>query len=243
MVRRGDRRARQHGGTGAATRPPGVQRSLARAVQSGTGVDGNGYLKEVFVMKGVWLLLIAAISLGGCRGGDGGEAPVSGETRPLRDGPTRPPEAHMEGNYHLEYADGTGLPAILERANGCHTEVIDGTLRIEGGRFAFQNRVREVCGGVAREPVIHAAGGQVIIQGNQVRLEADVGGAFIEATGIADETSILIQQMTSTAGPQNVSWRFDRLGPELVPEEGMEDRTPAGDGPAPGTGVGPGGSP
>jgi hypothetical protein len=142
----------------------------------------------------------------------------------------------MEGNFHLIYAEGTGLPATLDRRNGCHTEVIDGTLRIEAGRFAFQNRVREVCGGVAREPVIHAAGGSVLIQGNQVTFQSDVGGAFSEATGIADETSILIQQMSTDAGPQNINWRFDRLGPELVPEEGLEDRTPAGDGPAHGTG-------
>jgi hypothetical protein len=181
-------------------------------------------------MKGGWLLLLAALTLAGCRGGDGGEAPVSGEARPLRDGPTRPPEAHLEGNFHLVYADGSGLPAVVERTSGCHTEVIDGTLRIEAGRFAFQNRVREVCGGVPREPVIHAAGGQVTIQGNQVTLHADVGGAFLEATGIADDTSIMIQQMSSQAGPQTMNWRFDRLGPELVPEEGLEDRTPAGDG-------------
>jgi hypothetical protein len=177
-------------------------------------------------MKGGYLLLIAALAVGGCSGGDGGEAPVSGEARPLRDGPLRPPEAHMEGNFFLVYAEGTGLPAVIGRANGCHTEIIDGTLRVEAGRFAFQNRVREVCGGVPREPVTHAAGGAVTIQGNQVTLDADVGGAFAQATGIADEESILIQQMTTRAGVENISWRFDRLGPELVPEEGLEDRTP-----------------
>lgn len=176
-------------------------------------------------MKGGWVLLIAALAVGGCSGPGGDDAPVSGEARPLRDGPLRPPEAHMEGNYFLATVDGSGVPAILDRANGCHTEVVDGSLRVEAGRFAFQNRVREVCDGVPAEPVIHAAGGTVLIQGNQVTLEADVGGAFAQATGIADEESILIQQLSTDAGVENISWRFDRLGPELVPEEGLEDRT------------------
>jgi hypothetical protein len=175
-------------------------------------------------MKGGWVLVIAALAAAGCSGG-GGEAPVSGEARPLRDGPTRPPEAHMEGNYFLVFADGSGLPAIMEQRNGCHVEVLDGSLRVEAGRFAFQNRVREVCGGVPGDLVMHAAGGTVILDGNQVTLQADVGDAFAEATGVADEQSILIQRMGTDAGVQNVSWRFDRLGPELVPEEGTEDRT------------------
>jgi hypothetical protein len=181
--------------------------------------------EEADVIKGGWVLLAAVLVAGGCSGPGGGEAPVSGEARPLRDGPLRPPEAHMEGNYFLVYADGTGLPAIVEQANGCHTEVVDATLRIEAGRFAFQNRVREVCGGVPRELVMHAAGGAVIIDGNQVTLESQTGGAFARATGIADEQSILLQEMSTDAGPRALSWRFDRLGPELVPEEGLEDRT------------------
>jgi hypothetical protein len=183
-------------------------------------------------MRGGWLMImVAVLALAGCRPDEDQQHEVSGEAVPARSGPTRPPEAHMEGNYALAAVNGAGLPAVLEQDERCRTEVVDAALRIEAGRFAFQNSVREVCGGMPREPVIHAAGGQVVIQGNQVTLRADVGGAFTEATGIADETSIMIQQMSSQAGPQPVNWRFDRLGPELVPEEGLEDRTPAGDGP------------
>jgi hypothetical protein len=177
-------------------------------------------------MKGRWMLLVvAALVLGGCRSGEGEDAPVSGEARPMRDGPMRPPEAHMEGNYSLAWVGGADLPAIVSREGACHTEIVDATLRIEAGRFAFQNRVREVCDGVPREPVMHAAGGSVEIQGQQVRLRADVGGAFGEARGVADETSIMLQELSTNAGAQAVSWRFDRLGPELVPIEGAEDRT------------------
>jgi hypothetical protein len=172
-------------------------------------------------MKGGWLLLLVAVGLGGCQaGGEGDPAPVSGEPRPLRDGPTRPPQAHIEGNYFLAYADGAGLPAILEQSGGCQTEVVDATLRLEAGRFAFQNRVREVCGGVAGAPVMHGAGGSYTLQDNAIVLQSEVGGAFGEARGMADETSIMIQQLTANEGTREVSWRFDRLGPELVPDEG-----------------------
>jgi hypothetical protein len=178
-------------------------------------------------MKGGWLLLLVALVMGGCgTGGEGEQAPVSGEARPARDGPTRPPQAHIEGNYFLVYADGAGLPAVLEQRGNCQTEIVDATLRLEAGRFAFQNRVREVCGGVAREPVTHAAGGSYTLEDNQVILHADVGGAFGEARGAADETSVMIQQLSTDGGPRTVAWRFDRLGPELVPDEGAEDRTP-----------------
>jgi hypothetical protein len=171
-------------------------------------------------MKGGWLLLIAPLMIGACSSDEGEYAPVSGEARPARDGPTRPPQAHIEGNYSLVYADGDGLPAILEQTATCHTEVVDATLRIEAGRFAFQNRVREVCSGIAREPVMHAAGGTIVIAGNEVVLHADVGDAFTEARGVADEESIMIQQLASDGGVVSLAWRFDRLGPELVPLEG-----------------------
>jgi hypothetical protein len=179
-------------------------------------------------MKAAWMLLvIAATALGACRPEADERAPVSGEARPDRTGPMRPPEAHIEGNYVLTTVGGTTVPAPLDQAPGaeCRTEIIDATLRLEAGRFAFQNRVREVCGTVAREPVIHAAGGSYTINGTAITLQADVGGAFAQAQGTADETSLTLQQLTSDAGAQSVAWRFQRLGPELVPMEGADDRT------------------
>lgn len=181
-------------------------------------------------MKGGWmLLLLLTASLGACRPSADERAPVSGEARPDRTGPMRPPEAHIEGNYVLTTVGGATVPAVLEgaagQASGCRTEIVDATLRLEAGRFAFQNRVREVCPDGAREPVTHAAGGRFSIDGSTVVLQADVGGAFGEARGTADETSLTLQQLTSDAGAQQVAWHFQRLGPELVPQEGADDRT------------------
>ncbi|HSJ24543.1 MAG TPA: hypothetical protein VK929_07750 [Longimicrobiales bacterium] len=166
------------------------------------------------------LLLLAALVTAGC-GGDGGDAPVSGEPRPLRDGPTRPPQAHVEGNYALDYAEGTGLPAVIRRSNGCHTEIVEAALRLEAGRFAFQSTTREVCGGEPGEEETQAAGGTYSLDGNQVTFRAETGGAFTQAVGVADDESILIQQLTTQAGVEHIAWRFDRPGPELVPEEGV----------------------
>lgn len=179
-------------------------------------------------MKGGWMLiLMATLSLGACRTEADERAPVSGEARPDRTGPMRPPEAHIEGNYVLTTVDGTIVPATLDAQPGaqCRTEIVDATLRLEAGRFAFQNRVREVCGSLVREPVVHAAGGSYAIDGTSITLQADVGGAFAQATGTADETSLTLQQLTSDEGAETVSWRFERLGPELVPQEGADDRT------------------
>jgi hypothetical protein len=188
-------------------------------------------------MKGGWTLLLAgALALGACSGGAGDEHAVSGEARGQRDGPTRPPGAHMEGNYVLVAANGAGLPSVLQRDGQCRTELVDAVLRVEAGRFAFQNRVREVCGaGAPAEPVMHAAGGTVTLDGSNVGLHADVGQAFAEARGIADETTITIRQLSTDAGPVHVEWIFERGGPELVSPGGVEDRTTA----PPGTGAEP----
>ncbi|CAN5895862.1 hypothetical protein BH23GEM9_BH23GEM9_31080 [soil metagenome] len=149
-------------------------------------------------MKGGWMLLTAAvITLGGCSRGEGDRAPVSGEAMPERTGPMRPPEAHIEGNYVLATVAGATVPAAIDTGADCTTELVDGTLRLEAGRFAFQNRVREVCGNVAQQPVVHAAGGSFTIDGNTIVMESDLGGAFGRATGVADETSITIQNLST----------------------------------------------
>jgi hypothetical protein len=179
-------------------------------------------------MKGGSLLLVAAaLTLSACSRGEGDRAPVSGEAQPERTGPMRPPDAHIEGNYVLSSVDGMMVPATLDQGADCQTELVDATLRLEAGRFAFQNRVREVCGGVAQEPVMHAAGGSYVIDGTVLTLESDVGGAFGAATGVADSASLTLQQLTVDAGSQNVSWRFERQGPALVPPGGtMQGQSP-----------------
>lgn len=172
-------------------------------------------------MKRGWMLLVAAcVTASGCSRGEGDRAPATGEALPERTGPMRPPEAHIEGNYVLSTVEGLPVPATLDRGADCHTELVDATLRLEAGRFAFQNRVREVCGGVPQEPVMHAAGGSYIIDGTAVTLQADVGAAFGEARGIADEESLTLQQLSTEAGAQQVNWRFERMGPALVPPGG-----------------------
>jgi hypothetical protein len=204
----------------ASTRPD----RLARAVRCHAALRSR---PEEERMKGGWILIVtAALMMPGCSRGEGDRAPVSGEAQPDRTGPMRPPEAHIEGNFVLTTVDGLTVPAALDEGADCRTELVDATLRLEAGRFAFQNRVREVCGGIAQEPVLHAAGGSYIIDGTAVTLRSDVGGAFAEARGIADETSLTLQRLSVDAGAQNVSWRFERLGPELVPPAGTMQGTP-----------------
>jgi hypothetical protein len=179
-------------------------------------------------MMGRWMmLLLASAALGACSPDADERAPVSGEARPDRAGPMRPPEAHIEGNYVLTTVGGVTVPAALEPAQGaeCHDEIVDATLRLEAGRFAFQNRVREVCGNVAREPVTHAAGGTFTLDGDAISLNADLGGAFSTARASADSISLTIHSLTGDGTTRNVSWIFQRLGPELVPLEGATDRT------------------
>jgi hypothetical protein len=179
-------------------------------------------------MKGGWmLLLLAAATVGSCRPEPDERAPVSGEPRPDRTGPMRPPGAHIEGNYVLTTVSGTTVPAVLGATSNteCHEEIIDATLRLEAGRFAFQNRVREVCGTTAREPVVHAAGGSYSLDGDSIILEADLGGAFTRARATAGETQLVFHELSSDGATRTVSWLFQRLGPELVPQEGATDRT------------------
>jgi hypothetical protein len=180
------------------------------------------------MMKGGMVLLVTVLALTACQPDTAERDDVSGEAVPARSGPERPPEAHMEGQYVLTTAGGAALPAVLEDRPPCHTEILDAALRVEAGRFAFQNRVREVCEsaapGAPAEPVTHAAGGSVSLDGSTVVLVSDVGQAFSEARGEADETGITIQQLTTDAGSIAVNWRFERDGPQLVPVPGSEDR-------------------
>jgi hypothetical protein len=179
------------------------------------------------MMKGGWRILAAALIVAACSPDTAERDDVSGEAVPARPGPTRPPEAHMEGQYSLATVDGGGLPAVLEQDASCRTEVVDASLRVEAGRFAFQNRVREVCGpGPPAEPVMHASGGTVTLDGRTVVLVADVGEAFREARGVADETGITIRELATETGAVSVDWRFERRGPQSVPIPGDRGQAP-----------------
>jgi hypothetical protein len=172
------------------------------------------------------LILALAMPLAACTPDPDGQHPVSGEAVPAQAGPERPPEAHMEGQYALAAVEGQTLPATIERDERCRTEIVDGALRVEAGRFAFQNRVREVCGPLEpAEPAMHAAGGTVMIDGDRVVLEADVGQAFSRAEGVADESSITLRRLSTQEGSITVNWRFERHGAQSVPVSGTEDRT------------------
>lgn len=172
------------------------------------------------------LTAIALGTLAACAPDPDQQHPVSGEAVPAEPGPMRPPEAHMEGQYALTAVDGAPVPAVIATDERCHTEIVDASLRVEAGRFAFQNRVREVCNGVASpDPVIHAAGGSVAIDGTRVVLESDLGQAFSRADGVADETSITLRQLATDTGRLAINWRFERHGPQSVPFPGTEDRT------------------
>jgi hypothetical protein len=186
-------------------------------------------------MKGGWMIMMAALALGACQPDSAERHDVSGEAVPARTGPMRPPEAHMEGQYVLVTAHDATLPAVLEHDPPCRTEILDAALRIDAGRFTFQNRVRQACDpvppGPPAEPVVHAAGGRVTLDGNAVVLIADVGQAFSEAHGRADETGITIDRLMTDEGGVIVAWRFERGGPQLVPVPGTEDRATGPDNP------------
>jgi hypothetical protein len=174
-------------------------------------------------MKAGWIMLATVVTLaaGGCAPDPDQQHPVSGEPVPAEPGPMRPPEAHMEGQYVLISIDGAPPPVVIGQAGPCHTEIVDASLVVEAGRFAFQNRVREVCDGVAQADLIaHAAGGSVAIDGTRVVLESELGQAFSRADGVADEAGITLQQLATDAGQVAVSWRFERHGPQSVPLPG-----------------------
>jgi hypothetical protein len=187
------------------------------------------------MMRGAITVLLTVLALTACQPDTAERRDVSGEAVPARTGPERPPEAHMEGQYVMTTANGAALPAVLEDDPPCRTEIVDAALRIEAGRFAFQNRVREVCTpaapGAAVEPVMHAGGGTVLLDGRSVTLVAEVGQAFREARGQADETGITIHQLMADAGAVTVNWRFERDGPQSVPVPGSEDRATGPDNP------------
>jgi hypothetical protein len=186
-------------------------------------------------MRGGIAALLTVLALTACQPDTAERRDVSGEAVPARTGPERPPEAQMEGQYVLVSVNGAALPAVLEDDPPCRTEIVDAALRIDAGRFAFQNRVREVCTpaapGAPTEPVMHAGGGSVVLDGRSVTLLTDAGQAFSEARGQADETGITIQQLMTDAGAVTVNWRFERDGPQSVPVPGSEDRATGPDNP------------
>jgi hypothetical protein len=177
-------------------------------------------------MRRVTVPVVIVLAVAACTPDPQGEHPASGEAIPAEPGPMRPPEAHMEGQYALVAVDGAPLPAVLDQDQRCRTEIVDAALRVEAGRFAFQNRVREVCAPMeTAEPVMHAAGGAVRIDGSLVILDTDVGQAFAQAQGTADETGIMLQRLSTDAGTIIINWLFERHGPQTVPFPGTEDRT------------------
>jgi hypothetical protein len=182
-------------------------------------------------MKRGWMIAAAALVAGACSADGNDRQQTTGEELPARTGPARPPEAHAEGMYVLTAINGGGLPGVVQESDGCRVEVVEGSLRLEAGRFAFQNRTREVCGpapaprppgsaGAAPGEVMHAAGGVYTVQNGQVRLDTDVGGAFATALGTADSTTITLRELSTEAGTETVTWRFERRDAQSVPLPG-----------------------
>ena len=165
--------------------------------------------------------LVAALALAGCGPGDNTAGEQPGEVVGAREGPQRPPAAQIEGVWQLVQVSGAPLPAPTGQGSGCPVEVLEGTLRLEAERFAFQNRTREVCDdGSATEPVMHAAGGTYALDGDGVVLTTDVGAAFAHARGRADETALVLTELSTDVGAETVDWRFERRDAQLVPVPG-----------------------
>lgn len=171
------------------------------------------------------LVLVAALAVTACDRGDNTaeEMAPSGEAVGAREGPQRPPEAQAEGMWQLAEVNGLPVPApVLPQEGECQVEVLDATLRLEANRFAFQNRTREICNGTAEqaEPVLHAAGGTYTREGDVLTFTTDVGAAFASARGRADETDLMLSELSTDAGTEQVSWRFTRRDAQLVPVPG-----------------------
>lgn len=178
-----------------------------------------------------WMALILAASLAACGGAEQEGPPLpSGEQEDVPPGPTTNPNAAVEGMYTLAEVGAVGAPpAIISTEGECQVEVVQGSLRMEAGRFAFMNETREVCGGTQRgDVVMHSAGGTYEIQGATIRLTSDVGDAFATASGTMDEHNVVLQEMSTTEGAETVNWRFYRRDVQLQPEGGT-----TGDGMAP----------
>lgn len=179
-------------------------------------------------MAAKWMLVAGVLAVAACSPQPGGQEQTTGEQIPPREGPTRPPATHAEGMYVLTAINGGDLPGVVQEAVDCRVEVVDGTLRLEAGRFAFQNRTREVCGVAAGAPaaqadadaVMHAAGGTYTVQNDQIELHSDVGGAFSHARGTADETTITLRELSTEAGTETVTWQFERRDARTVPVPG-----------------------
>jgi hypothetical protein len=189
------------------------------------GVHDRGRQQEE-TMAARLMLVAGLLALAACSPQPGERDQTTGEQIPPREGPARPPGAHAEGNYVLTAINGGDLPGVVQEDAGCRVEVVDGTLRLEAGRFAFQNRTREVCGAGAApsqadaDAVMHAAGGTYTVQNDRIELHSDFGGAFSHARGTADETTITLRELSTEAGTETVTWQFERRDARTVPVPG-----------------------
>lgn len=174
--------------------------------------------------RAIWTWAVVALAACSGTGAEQDDANLGGE-QPAREGPTRPPAAQAEGVWTLGSVAGAPMPAMLDGGGACRIEVVDGSIRLEAGRFAFQNRTREVCGETASEPVLHAAGGSYSIDDTNVTLRTDVGEAFRTAAGTITDETLVFEQLSAESGAQPVSWRFHRESSQLVPLPGTSQTT------------------
>lgn len=174
-------------------------------------------------MKGGWILMAGMAALGACTA-DGGDTDAVGEEEPAREAPVRSAETDAgEGMYVLTSIDGSELPGVVQQDGECRVEVVEASLTMQAGRFAFQNRTREVCGATQSEPVLHAAGGSYVIEDGAIVLTTDVGSAFGEARGTIAETVMTITALATDAGSEAVSWRLERDDSQAVSLPGSRD--------------------
>lgn len=180
-------------------------------------------------MKGGWILMAGMVALGACTA-DGGDTDAVGEEEPAREAPVRSAETDAgEGYYVLTSLNGNDLPGVVQQDGECRVEVIEAALTLQAGRFAFQNETREVCGATPAEPVMHAAGGSYVIEDGAIVLTTDVGGAFGGARGTIAERILTINELSTDAGTETVTWQLERDDAQSVSLPGSREGDDAAD--------------
>lgn len=181
-------------------------------------------------MKGGWILMAGMVALGACTA-DGGDTDSVGEEDPAREAPVRSPETDAgAGMYVLTSVNGGGLPGVVQQDGECRVEVLEAALTLQAGRFAFQNETREVCGTTQpEEPVMHAAGGSYVIENGAIVLTTDVGSAFGAARGTIAETVLTINELSTDAGTETITWQLERDDAQSVSLPGSREGDDASD--------------